>query len=272
MEGLRTCHICNSVETSRYCNKYNHTLYKCNNCGFIFVYPTPKNLGEIYKKDYFQETKKQETGYTNYEKDKESMRHVFEKHLEKFSNLVEGRNIFDVGAATGYFLDIAGDKGWDTYGIEISKYAGNVAKNKGHSVSIGFLPESNIAEKMDIVTMYDVLEHVSDPREYLKSANNLLNNGGYIAINVPDISSSWARLTGKNWPLIVPPEHLSYFNPHNLSLLLNQTGFEVIETGRINKKFSLPYFFNMGYRWQGLKIWKYLADFFEKPFMVKTEG
>lgn len=263
------CHVCNSSNITPYCRKNNHNLYKCGNCGFVFVYPTPGNLDKVYEKNYFHRTRDQDPGYVDYDKDKKSMRHVFEKYLKKISKLTKGRNILDIGCATGYFLDMAREYGWKTYGAEISEYAGKVAKERGHEVFIGPFPQVEDRDKMDVVTMWDVLEHVDNPKNYLKAVNKSLKKEGFLIINTPDVGSFWARLSGGRWGLIVPPEHLSFFNKRSLRLILEQTGFKVIEIKRVWKWFSLPYFFNMGYRWQGLKIWKFLASFSDRPLWRK---
>jgi len=263
------CHICGNQNFSKYCEKDNHKLYRCVKCDFIFVYPTPENLSDIYKEDYFHDVGDQEFGYTNYDDDKDSMKHVFELYLDRLEELVKNKNIFDVGCATGYFLDIAKNKGWSTHGIEISDYAGETSRERGHDVVTGLLPDVGFSKKMDAVTLWDVLEHVDNPKTYLRAVNKIMNKEGYLAINTVDTGSWWAKLTGKRWHLIVPPEHLNYYNKENLRLILEKTGFEMVDVKKMGKRFSLPYFFNTGYRWQGLRLWKIMADFFDTPFWRK---
>jgi 2-polyprenyl-3-methyl-5-hydroxy-6-metoxy-1,4-benzoquinol methylase len=233
------------------------------------VDPIPNNLDKIYGENYFHATGAQEFGYSDYDRDKEPMRHIFEQYLDTFEQFSKNKSVIDIGCATGYFLDIAKKRGWKTHGVEISEFAAQEAASRGHDIFVSQLPELNIGDRVDIVTMWDVLEHVDDPRAYLQAAHRLLNDGGYVAINTVDISSLWASLMGKRWHLIVPPEHIHYYNPTNLKELLKQTGFETLNICKIEKKFSLPYFFMMGYRWQGLFLWKFCAEFFNKPFWKK---
>lgn len=221
----------------------------------------------MYNEDYFHNAGNQEFGYSDYDQDKEPMRHIFERYLGFFG---KPGSIFDIGCATGYFLDRAKEYGWKTYGVEISSYAAHEARSRGHTVYVGELPTLSIEEKMNVVTMWDVLEHVDNPRAYLLAAHKVLNDGGYLAINTVDTSSVWASVMGKRWHLIVPPEHVNYYNPENVRTLLEQTGFEVCDVRKIGKRFSLPYFFTMGYRWQGLVLWKQLAKFFDSPFWRKV--
>lgn len=267
---MPTCHICSSTEVDVYCEKNRHTLYRCTVCHFIFVYPIPKNLGAVYGEGYFHDAGGQEFGYSDYDSDKEPMRHIFEQYLDIFATFSKRKTILDIGCATGYFLDLAKTRGWKTYGVEISEYAAQEAQSRGHTVHVGELPNLLIKEKVDIVTLWDVLEHVDDPRAYLKAVHALLHDGGYLAINTVDTSSVWALLMKKRWHLIVPPEHIHYYAPNNLKQLLTETGFVTRDIRKVGKRFSLPYFFMAGYRWQGLLIWKKCAEFFDTPFWRKV--
>ncbi len=267
---MPTCHICNSTETHVYCEKNGYTLHQCNACKFVFVYPVPRDLATVYGENYFHDMGGQEFGYSDYDSDKDPMRHIFEHYLDIFEAHSKNKSLLDVGCATGYFLDCAKERGWKTYGVEISAYAAQEATSRGHTTYVGELPKLSITERVDVVTLWDVLEHVDDPRAYLEASHHLLNDGGYLAINTVDISSLWARTMRKRWHLIVPPEHIHYYTPDNLTQLLEQTGFETIDVRKVGKKFSLTYFFMAGYRWQGLALWKWCATFFDTPFWRKV--
>lgn len=259
MEQEIICPICRSKEIKFFCEKNSYKLYSCFNCGLIFVWPMPDNLAAIYSELYFKRSADDERinkfGYIDYEADKSATRKTFIKYLDKISKLVKRRKIFDVGAATGYFLDIARDQGWSTGGAEVSAYAAGIAKGKGHDVILGDLTELKTGEKYDAITMWDVLEHLSDPDKYLKSVYDMLNDGGILALNTIDSSSWWAGLWGRNWHAILPPEHLFYYSAKSLKILLENNGFKIIEQSKIGKKFTLPY------------ICKVLAHRYSLPFL-----
>ena len=269
---IPVCHICGSSETGFFCEKNGHRLYDCKNCDFTFVHPIPKNLAQIYGENYFKKNNQDdstgEPGYTDYDKDKEPMREIFELYLKKLEQLAPGKRIFDVGAATGYFLDIAKQGGWKTHGSEISAYAANIARSRGHEMTEGSIVGGRYPE-VDAATLWDVLEHVDDPRAYLISLNRMLPRGGMLAINTVDRSSLWARFMGSRWHLIVPPEHLYYYAPNNLERLLSGTGFEVIEVEKVGKKFSPAYVFKTLAAWQGFLFWESLARHTDGPFWRK---
>lgn len=253
------CHICGSHNVRFFCEKNGYKLYDCMICDLTFVHPLPEDLQMIYTEEYFKNSGKKETsGYTDYDKDKEPMRPVFALYLQKLSVLAPGRKIFDVGAATGYFLDIAKGKGWETHGSEISEYGAAEASRRGHNMVYGDISVMNDLPHVDAVTLWDVLEHVDRPRAYLGALHGMLNDGGMLAINTVDRSSLWARMLGSRWHLIAPPEHLYYYAPKNLECLLKATGFEVLEVTKVGKKFSPAYIFKMLANWQKLQIWKKL--------------
>lgn len=275
MEKL-ICPICGSFGVSFHVQKNGFELDHCDHCDLIFVYPRPASLTEIYQRDYFKKipsngrASRHPFGYIDYDQDKEPMRSVFVNYLSKFEKLTDGRDIFDVGAATGYFLDLAKARGWQTAGVEISDYAATEARRRGHRIFIGRLPLLEIKHNCNLVTMWDVLEHVEDPLAYIKSINRLLKSKGYLAINTIDIKSFWARLIGKHWHLMIPPEHLYYYSKKSLSYLLEANGFRICQWGRIGKKFSLAYLFKVGHDWQGFKIWDRLSRYFNSGWWRKV--
>lgn len=265
-----TCPICNSGNNKFYCSKNDYKLFQCLNCNLVFVYPVPGNLSDIYKKEYFKNVGQESGfGYVDYDLDKESMREIFEYYLKRLEAITTKRKMFDIGAATGYFLDIAKERGWQTAGSEISIYAAKVAAGRGHKIFVGPLTDMKAEERYSIVTMWDVLEHLDSPREYLTAVNRILRDGGLLAVNTIDKYSLWARLWGKNWNLIVPPEHLYYYSRKNLIILLTDCGFEIIEMRKIGKRFSLAYIFKTLYNWHHLAFWHKLSCYFEKNILRK---
>jgi len=270
MEKVITCSICASTNVRKFCVKRGYTIYRCMDCSLAFVWPIPQDAAVLYSEAYFQ-GKGNDHGYLNYDRDKEPMRKVFLHYLSVLGKATSGRRLFDVGAATGYFLDIARHTGWTTYGSDISPFAAREARARGHRMTGGNLREAAESDFFDVVTMWDVLEHVPNPRATLAEVHRLLRIGGVVAINTVDMSSLWARLLGRRWNMLIPPEPLFYFSTANLSLLLTQTGFQVMEKRKIGKKFSLAYVCKTLYNWQKIPLWETLAGLVaRKPFSRLT--
>jgi len=180
-------------------------------------------------------------GYVDYDQDKSKMTSTFEHYLDILAT--DGSEIgdmLDVGAATGFFLDLARNRGWRTVGVEPSEFAVSVAKGKGLDVRQGIVEDLAIPDNsFDVITMWDVIEHVNAPRASLAAAFRLLRPGGVLAINTPDSGSTLARLLGLRWHLVVPPEHLVLFHQESLRRLLAESNFEVTSIKRIGKRFTL---------------------------------
>lgn len=267
-EGL-ICPICESDAIKFFLEKNNFRIYRCDECALFFVWPAPEDLEQIYSENYFKKNQESEFGYVDYESDKAAMRSVFERALDELENLSEGRRIFDVGAATGYFLDLAAGRGWQTAGSEISEYAGSIARDKGHNIFLGHLASVDDSQSHDVITMWDVLEHLARPHDYLSKISRMLEPRGLLLINTIDGGSVWARLMGKRWHAILPPEHLHYFSIESLKKLLERHGFEILVIRKIGKKFSLPYIFRTLGAWQKLDFWHKAADLTDNSFWRK---
>jgi hypothetical protein len=109
-----------------------------------------------------------------------------------------------------------------------------------------------------------VIEHVRYPATDLAMVAKILKSNGVLAINTPNSGSLVARLLGRRWHLLVPPEHLHYFNPEALTLLLRATGFEVLAISYPGKIFTLEYIIHTLARWQGFTFWKMILAFLKK--------
>jgi SAM-dependent methyltransferase len=154
--------------------------------------------------------------------------------------------LLDVGCASGLFLQSAADAGWSVVGVEPSEALSVLAqKNLGSrgEVIAATLQDSGLNHPtFDVVTLWDVLEHVTNPREFLASCAALVKPGGYLFVNVPDLGSLQARVLGRRWPLILP-EHLNYFTRRSLTFCAEYAGLAALQTGRLKASFSLDYVF-----------------------------
>ena len=154
------------------------------------------------------------------------------------------RNLLDVGCASGLFLSKALDTGWQVFGLEPSEILFREAVERIGSRGT-LLPE--IFEKVDFgdqrfdaITLWDVLEHVVNPLNFMERCRNLLKPGGQLFLNVPDLDSIEARFLGKKWPLLLP-EHLNYFNRPSLKTCAAKAGLQISRFGRRWSNFSIGY-------------------------------
>jgi 2-polyprenyl-3-methyl-5-hydroxy-6-metoxy-1,4-benzoquinol methylase len=120
-------------------------------------------------------------------------------------------------------------QGWDVTGLDFSTEAvQRIRKDLQLPAYQGTLPCPELdSGSFDVVSMWQVLEHVHDPQEVLREAYRLLVPGGRLVIAVPNIDSLPFRLFGSCWAILDLPRHLTHFTPNTLHLMLERAGFQV---------------------------------------------
>lgn len=264
------CTICGSG-AAPVGEKHSYRLYRCSRCRHLFVWPMPDNHLGIYLQDYFQGGADGGFGYVDYDRDKLPMVPTFERYLDLLQQAgANGGAILDIGAATGFFLDIARRRGWTPYGVEASDFAAGIARSKGLDVRTGVLEDYEVAPNFfDAITAWDVIEHLHCPRNTMRKINQVLKPGGLLAINTPDSGSALAQLLGIRWHLVIPPEHLNLFHRKSLRHLLEENGFEVLMEDKIGKTFTVQYVFQTLSNWQKLGIWGWAANHLQRRSIGK---
>jgi 2-polyprenyl-3-methyl-5-hydroxy-6-metoxy-1,4-benzoquinol methylase len=167
-----------------------------------------------------------------------------DKRLRKIELLTSPGRILDIGCSLGYFVEAAANRGWDAYGLEISPYAAEVAAKAGLKVKSGILEEAGYDDAFfDCVTMWDVLEHVPDPTQHINEVKRILKPGGIVVTGTPNLAHPVAASKMKNdppdWRHFKPAEHLYYFTPNSLRMLLRKCDFRVVEPPLFPPKASL---------------------------------
>jgi predicted TPR repeat methyltransferase len=141
--------------------------------------------------------------------------------------------VLDVGCAAGFFLSVMKERGWRTLGVEVSGYIAEYGRqNYGLDVIVGTLDEA--AEKLgerrfDLITFWDVVEHLPDPRTILARAAQLLKPGGKVLIETQNVRSLFARVLGRRWQHYKHHEHLYHFDRRTVRELCRQAGLNVVE-------------------------------------------
>jgi len=239
---MPTCPLDQSEEAKLFTVKNSHKIYLCQNCGLIFVWPVPAKVDDLYSQDYFEGAEKG-FGYVSYETEKQIAGKTFNSFLDEIEKILPQKGkLLDVGTATGCFLEIAQKRGWEASGLEISQHAVEQARQKGLNVKLGeFNDVATDKPEYDAITFWDVFEHLPSPKATLQKAYNLLRQGGVIAINTPNSKSLPAKIMGRQWYSLIPPEHLHLFNADNLKNLLENSGFSIKSVCSIPKKMSLSY-------------------------------
>lgn len=263
---MNFCPICSNSGPQNYHFKDGFVFLRCLNCKFIWVDVSGINLSDYYDNpDYLHD--KVGKGYVDYEADKAPMRPVYVDLLNKIKFYRQGRKLLDLGAASGYFLDVANQNGYLAEGIEINPSAAREGRDRGRKIKQADILKSGYPDgSFNVITAFDLLEHLPPDKltDYFAAIKKILAINGILAIITVNTASWWAKIFGKKWHTLLPPEHISYFSDKNIKLFLENNGFKILEIKAIHKAFSLQYIFNFLYRWQGLSLWLRLTRFLEK--------
>jgi SAM-dependent methyltransferase len=200
----------------------------CADCSFVTADTTLEDgeLAALYSRDYFHGSE-----YHDYVAERESLRSNFSERLKTLASLaggLHGKSLLEIGSAYGFFLELANEWGLRARGIDITEDGVRFAQAQlGVDARLGdYLSASS--DPVDIVAMWDTIEHLPLPHQFVAKAASELRPGGLLAITTGDIGSANARLRGARWRMIHPPTHLHYFDVKTLGTLLARNGLEVV--------------------------------------------
>jgi SAM-dependent methyltransferase len=224
--------------------KQGHRFVRCKGCELerIDPQPTDETLSAIYGRHYYDSW--------GLQRDEETVRGLkrmtFAGVLDRLPPLPHGAKLLDCGAATGFLLEEARDRGYDAYGLELSEFgASEMTRKFGEGrafrgeIEAACFPGTEEGEFL-AVTMCDYLEHVRLPQRVLQRARDFLAPGGVLAVTTPDTGSLSHRLLGKGWSHY-KAEHLFYFRRDNLQRLLHRCGFSRVEFRPLLKALNIKY-------------------------------
>ncbi len=247
----KSCRLC-GTEVCRPLYRLNgFEVLRCPGCRLTFLsfHPTLRELQEMYGPSYFEERR----GYffenavvdPRQGSQNESV-HEFRDVLRLLSRFGSTGRLLDIGCATGVFLTLAREAGWEPYGVDISTYATQLARERLalQNVVEGTLVEACLPDAFfDAVTLLDVFEHLPEPRIELSEIHRVLKEGGLVLINTPN-EGSLLRLTARllylcslgkfTYPVekLYHAYHLCSYTQKSLEWVLRDSGFTVVFTAK----------------------------------------
>ncbi len=189
------------------------TVLGCEECGFAFGLPFVGGDEEFYS-------------ILHEHRDYPAWRWDYGIGLNLAVSKFPGGRILDIGAGTGAFLRTLG-KHWDCYAVEKSSATQQELERLGIKVSPDvFTLSETESNRFEVVTLFQVLEHIAEFRPLLLSCRRLLRQGGHLVVTVPDAAAMirQKRMTGHD---DMPPNHISKWTPASLRMVLTEAGFEV---------------------------------------------
>lgn len=221
---------CTSEQHGDYTN-----IVQCSSCGLL--YENPREQETEIEQQY------EAVEDPTYDRETQGRIFTFSRLLDDLSRFrpANGGRMLDIGCYTGVFLDLARQRGYETHGVEPSAWAARKAQEKGHRVVNAPLRKAALpAGNFDLVTIWDVIEHLHDPLGQLKEACRLLKPGGLFGLSTMDVSSLFAKILGRRWPWYMRM-HFYYFTPGTITRMLKEAGFEVLAIERHKRIVSLRY-------------------------------
>jgi 2-polyprenyl-3-methyl-5-hydroxy-6-metoxy-1,4-benzoquinol methylase len=213
-------------------------LFRCAFCKCTFLHPLPEEstLAGFYPQEYWWSEKTTSESFFSifFQKMEKAYREFVIADHVRFLDYCARKNgegekrLLDIGCGSGSFLNSARSHSFIPHGMDMSAKAVEIVqKQYGIAAKQGGIGQ-NVWEgnRFNFVTMFHVLEHLPDPRLALKFAAGLLEPGGTLILQVPNISSLQARFFGKRWYGLDVPRHVINFSPKALGILLQEMGFE----------------------------------------------
>ncbi len=265
-EKVDRCAVCGSEKyRPLFTTKKIVHVVKCLGCGLN--YANPRIVQNEFQKMY------QTKGYYDTYIIKEEIldRRLFLRRLTAIEQYKKTGRILDIGCATGFFLDGAKSRGWETWGVEISKFASEYArKNFGLDVFTGTLREAKFhGDLFDVIVMDDVIEHVPFPITELEEVYRILKPSGILALNTPNAGGLLRRFMGRKW-FHFKEDHLFFFSHKTIKLALEKAGFKVLDIKPSGKLVTLKRLVVRLYHYERAKPLARLLDWiFDEAFFMK---
>ena len=197
-------------------------LRRCSACKHVYLSPRPTDgtLGSYYGEGY----------YTVANANAQTARVT--EHALRYSRYV-GRlvgntpgTLLDVGCGDGEFLALMASKGWKCHGVERDERTGSLVRSKPGILSVRESLQDFDNEKFDCITMFEVVEHLTDPLSDLQTCRRLLSPDGRLLVKTPNFNSLERVSLGPNWISLEIPRHLQFFTERTLGKCLRSAGLE----------------------------------------------
>ena len=231
------CICCGSLKFSLVCLREDNTLVvHCQECHLEFVNPLPSV--EVMQKNYKKEMigNESESGlHSNYILERQKRLKSFSKLYNSRLSLIESfypskGNLLDIGCGAGFFLNIAKERGWNCHGLEILpeyiKYAKeNFALENIRCESLDE-PLTYDENTFDVITLWDLIEHLRNPLKSLKQINRVMKPGGLLVMWTPNVKNAIFRK--EKWIGYTTLPHLYFFSGDSLNNMLGKAGFKIV--------------------------------------------
>lgn len=207
-------------------------IVRCNSCNLIYINPQ-ENMRKILK------------GYSEvvdveYLKMEKFRKILMKNHIKFIKRFKKNGCLLDIGTFCGFFLEISEKNKYKSYGVEPCTWAKKIAKNRKLNI-LGNTINDIKNKKFDVITLFDVIEHLENPKKELIKIHKILNDDGIIVIGTPNIESFLVKVLKDKHPFFIRM-HLILFSKKTLNKILSDTGYEVLGSKYYGRTFPLNYY------------------------------
>jgi SAM-dependent methyltransferase len=222
------CPVCSNNSFSTWGRVNTYEIEQCLGCGLGITspFPEPGELVAINQETYLLGQRiniyLSRCGY---------FKKRYRRQLRDINFFKSGGRLLDIGCNIGLFLNEARAAGFDTTGVELNSECAEYARtNFELRVYSDYINNISFEEGFfDVVTMYDVLEHIPDPQSILNDIRSILKPDGLLVIQSPNLDSLMAGISRSSWSWLCPPDHLFHFTPGSLCSLIEQSGYSILK-------------------------------------------
>lgn len=240
-----SCLVCHSPMIFRFRLK-GYSLYECCSCGYQSFFPRPKSTLSFYQqRSYFHDGQKFHLATnraTHPIIDVERLPQ-YRTLTKRVARLKHGSRLLDVGCGSGLFVHLCEKKGIKAKGIDISRSGIELARTLTKNCELKDFIREEKSVNLDYVTMFDVIEHVPNPRDFFAKASSSLRKGGYFIFTTPCADSIVRKIFGRHWHLYTPPRHLQIFSIRSIAQLLRESGLEIVSLKKEGQYTNVGYIF-----------------------------
>ncbi|WP_447918140.1 class I SAM-dependent methyltransferase [Achromobacter aegrifaciens] len=239
MPSVSACPLCETSSAFELAyHKAGIPIYRCRGCGVGKAEPEQFDAAAYYDSSYFNGGRSD--GYSDYVQARDVLHAQFRQDIALLKRLGAGSgHLVELGCAYGYFLDEAKASSYLVSGVELCEDAVKNCNARGlNDVHHGEVSKEALSQfsEADVVVLLDVIEHLPDPVASIEAAASTLKAGGLLLMTTGDFSSVVAKITGSNWRLMTPPQHLWFFTPKSLEALCDRMGLDLVHLDHPWKK------------------------------------
>lgn len=217
----RNCPACHNSQTKQIGEKNTFLMLTCQNCHSLYSSYLPIGEEAENYNEYYTESNLKVPDF---------ILSRLDEIIEDFQPFFTNGRLLDIGFGAGTLMQVARDKSWQTTGVEVSKPAIEHAQKLGFEVFYGELSEAKYpANHFDVVTASEILEHCPQSEILLDEVVCILRPGGLIWATTPSANGLSYKLTGLDWTIICPPEHLQLFSKKAIRLIIKKAGFSQLK-------------------------------------------